>query len=158
MTALLTTDTDWTGPSSPSWTSPRRPQLAMAHLPRELFISLVMDSASDWMVVRVPIIDFIRNVAALHGGAKVSLLSIQRAQSTTSEHHAHFQPRISYILYSAADTRPSPIDSSMFFCKGDQAHRAIQSLQAAPRNYIRGRLGSAVLEGLVHSIEVRTLV
>ena len=45
----------------------------------------------------------------------------------------------------------------MFFCKGEQAHFAIQSLQAASRNYIRGRLGSAVLEGLVRSIEVRTL-
>ena len=46
----------------------------MAHLPRELFISLVMDSASDWTVVRAPIIEFIRNVAALHV-AKVCLIA-----------------------------------------------------------------------------------
>jgi hypothetical protein len=45
----------------------------MAHLPRELFISLVMDSASNWVLVKVPVIEFIRNVTNLHG-AKVCLL------------------------------------------------------------------------------------
>ena len=89
----------------------------MAHLQRELFISLVMDSASDWMVVKVPIIDFIRSVAALHAGAKVSLL-VSNAPSHPFLNITHVSSHVSHTSSTLLRTRARrPLTQAHSFAK-----------------------------------------
>src|SRR5258706_2361246 len=92
----------------------------MAHLQRELFISLVMDSASDWMVVRVPIIEFIRNVAALHAGAKVGLL-VSNALSQPLLNTTRISSHVSHISSTLLRTRAhQPLTQACSFVKANR--------------------------------------
>ena len=107
------------GPSwvSATWTSPRRPHpLAMAHLPRELFISLVMDSASDWTVVCNSIIEFIRNTAT-HHAAKVCLLA-PKVPSRSTLNTARISSHVSHISSTPLRTRAHhPLTRAYSFAK-----------------------------------------